>query len=83
MITNVLRAGVHGAVLASRNCNWIKEWAQKWEMKVTHYRYGMGDHSSFADQDGHQRERLTQVEYTRKVLERDVHADHKTVVAQA
>ena len=28
MITNVLRAGVHGAVLASRNCNWIKEWAQ-------------------------------------------------------
>ena len=83
MITNVLRAGVHGAVLASRNCNWIKEWAQQWDLKVTHYRYGRKDHSPLTDQDGQQRERLTRVEYTGKVLEQDVHVDHKTVVAQA
>ena len=50
---------------------------------MTHYRCGREDHSPLADQDGQQRERLTRVEYTRKVFEQDVHVDHRTLVAQA
>ena len=89
MITQMLRAEVQGEVLASRNCNWVKEWAQQWDCEVTHYKYGRKSHLLPVDQDGRveegylgEQDRLTQVEYTEKELQQDV-LDHTTVVTQA
>ena len=33
MTTNTLKVETQGEVLASKNCNWIKEWAQQWDLK--------------------------------------------------
>ena len=44
MITNTLKVETQGEVLASKNCNWIKEWAQQWGLEVTHYRYKRKSH---------------------------------------
>ena len=71
MITKVLRAEVQGEVLASRSCNWVKEWAQQWDLEVAHYRYERKNHLPPVDQDGQleegrmgEQKRLTRVEYT-------------------
>ena len=87
----MLKTEVQGEVLASRSCDWIKEWARQWELEVIHYRYERKSHLPPVDQNGQQaegclgeqQERLTRVEYTGKVLESDAHVDHTAVVAQA
>ena len=69
MITNMLKTGTQGEVLASKSCTWIKEWAQQWDLNVAHYRYKKKSHSTQEDgtqgegsrDEQQERERLTQV----------------------
>ena len=45
MITNMLKVDTQGEVLANKNCTWIEEWAQPWDLNVVHYKYGRMHHS--------------------------------------
>ena len=46
-ITNMSRTEVHGDVLASRSCNWIKKWARQWDLEVTQVIAGTRGRATF------------------------------------